>query len=307
MTKSVVYSEYGGPEVLRLVDVEEPQPGPGQVRIAVRAAGVNQIDGKFRSGAMSAMRPVQFPSTPGLEVSGVVDAVGEGVTAWKPGDEVFAQVSGGYTTQVVTAAATVGAKPEGMSWEEAAALPVGVDTVMRVLSELDVKGGETLLIHGAAGGMGTIAVQFAVADGVTVIGTASESNQDYLRSLGAIPIVYGDGLLDRVRAVAPSGVDAVFDCAGAGDIPDSVKLAGGPSRVVTIADPGGAQANGARFSSGFFGRSYFAEGTQKAIHLFSEGKLQMPIWRSLPFSEAAQAHRLSAEGHLRGKIVLTAE
>lgn len=304
MTKSVVYTEYGGPEVLRLVDVDEPRPGPGQVRIAVRAAGVNQLDWKFRSGAMAGMRPVQFPSTPGLEVAGVIDAVGDGVTAWKAGAEVFAQVNGGYSTQVVASAATVGPKPDGMPWEVAASLPVAVDTVMRVLSELDVKSGETLLIHGAAGGMGTVAVQFAVADGVTVIGTASQSNQDYLESLDAIPLVYGDGLVERVRAVAPNGVDAVFDCAGAGVIPDSVKLAGGPARVVTIADPGAAQANGARFSSGYFGRSYFVEGTQKAVHLFSEGKLRMPIWRSLPFSEAAEAQRLSAEGHLRGKIVL---
>lgn len=114
MTRSVVYNEYGGPEVLQLVDVDEPRPGPGQVRIAVRAAGVNQIDGKFRSGAMAGMRPVQFPSTPGLEVAGVIDAVGDDVTAWQAGDEVLAQVNGGYTTQVITSAATVGAKPDGM-------------------------------------------------------------------------------------------------------------------------------------------------------------------------------------------------
>ncbi|GAA0538254.1 NADP-dependent oxidoreductase [Paractinoplanes ferrugineus] len=304
MTEAITFSEYGGPEVLTLVGVDEPVPAPGQVRIAVRAAGVNQLDWKIRSGAMAAVRPVQFPAPLGMEVAGIVDAVGDGVTAWRVGDEVLAQVQAGYATQVLAAAEVTATKPAQMSWEVAAALPVAADTAYRVLDELGVKSGETLLIHGAAGGVGTLATQFAVDLGVTVIGTASDANHDYLRSLGAVPIRYGDGLPARVREAAPQGVDAVLDCAGAGVLADSVEFTGDPARVATIADPIGARGTGTRFSSGFGGRGFFAEGVAQAARLSAAGTLQMPIWRTFALAEVAEAHRASAEGHLRGKIVL---
>ena len=231
--QAVVFEEFGGPEVLAVRDVPEPHAGAGQVRIKVQAAGVNPMDYKIRRGYMQGMFDVAFPATPGLEVAGVVDEAGEGA-AFAVGDEVVGwSATGAYAEYAI--GGNVTRKPEGVTWEQAVGLPVAGETAQRVLDLLGVKSGETILIHGAAGAVGSIAVQLAVAAGLTVVGTASPRNHDFLRSLGATPVEYGDGLVDRVRAAAPQGVDAAFDTAGLGGLPESIALTGGTERVITNA------------------------------------------------------------------------
>jgi NADPH:quinone reductase-like Zn-dependent oxidoreductase len=306
MAKAVAFSGYGGPEVLELIDVEPPSPGPGQALVRVRASGVNAIDWKLRKGLMAAVRPLKFPYVGGIELSGVVEAVGEGVTDVQPGDEVLGPADAAYAEYAVARADHLAKKPAEMSWELAAALPVAAETAQRTLSALAVKAGDTLLIHAAAGGVGSIATQFAVASGVAVVGTASEANHDYLRSLGATPVTYGEGLVQRVRDVAPQGVTAALDASGRGVLPDSVELTGDPQQVVTIADPS-AGAVGARFSSGLASQEdYTPAALARVLDLFRAGTLKLEIWQALPLAEAATAQRASEEGHLRGKAVLLA-
>ena len=234
--KAVVIDEFGDPEVLHVSDRELPEPGTGQVRVRVRAAGVNPVDGKIRSGAAQQMFPTQLPAVLGFDIAGTIDQVGPGIDGLAVGDDVLGFANGGgYAEYALTT--TVVPKPAQLEWAAAAALPVAAETALRVLGLLKVTQGDTVLIHGAAGAVGTVAVQVAVSRGATVIGTASEGNHDYLRELGATPVVYGGGLVDRVRAVAPDGIDAVLDAAGQGALPDSIELRGGTSRIVTIADP----------------------------------------------------------------------
>ncbi|MFD9686119.1 NADP-dependent oxidoreductase [Kitasatospora sp. NPDC059088] len=307
MTKAIAFPRYGDADVLRPIELDLPAPGPGQVRVAVRAVGVNPLDHKVRSGAFDGIIPVTFPAVPGYEVAGVVEAVGAEVTAFAPGDEVFgALMGGGYAEHALLDADQVVAKPATLSWEEAAAIPVAAETAERVLDILGVRSGETLLVHGAAGAVGTLLLQFARARGITVVGTASEANHAYLRELGAIPVTYGEGLAERVRAAAPGGVDRVLDAAGKGVLPLSVELAGSAERVLTIADIPGAQEHGIRFSGGAEGgESYHGRAFAAALALHRAGTLRLPLHRVLPLAEAAQAHRISEDGHVRGKIVLT--
>jgi NADPH:quinone reductase-like Zn-dependent oxidoreductase len=300
-------TEYGPADVLHPLDLPVPEPGPGEVRIRVRASGVNPIDGKLRAGTMAAFRPVQFPYVPGIEAAGVVDAVGPDVTGFQAGDPVMGSATSTYGEYAIALADRLAAKPDTVAWESAAALPVAAETAFRCLKHVDPKSGETLLVHGAAGGVGSMVTTFAVADGVRVIGTASEANHDYLRTLGAIPVVYGEGWPDRVRELAPDGVQAVVDTAGRGVVEDSAKLIGGPDRVVTIADPT-AQKFGVTFSTGVQGaRTYYREGMARALELLASGALTMPLWKVYPLAEAAAAQRESEAGHLRGKIVLVVE
>jgi NADPH:quinone reductase-like Zn-dependent oxidoreductase len=289
--KAIVFDSFGGSDVLRVEEVDVPRPGPGQVRLRVRAAGVNQLDYKIRSGAMRQVFPTTFPATPGIEAAGVVDEVGPEVSGLKPGDEVIAFTDTGAYAEYALAT-VVARKPADLSWDEAAALPVAGETSERVLDLLAVKDGETLLVHGAAGAVGGLAVQLAVNRGAIVIGTASPANHEYLRSLGAVPVAYGDGLAARVRAVAPQGVDAVFDAAGKGALPDSIELRGGTTeRIVTIADPG-ARELGVTFSAGGEPRIVVPE------------QLRITVAQTFPLADAGRAQEQSATGHTRGKLVV---
>ena len=299
--KAVVIDEFGGPGVLHVADRELPEPGAGQVRVRVRAAGVNGIDGTIRSGAAQQMFPTQLPAVLGLEIAGTVDAVGPGVEGLAAGDDVLGFADGGGYAEYALAT-TVAPKPAELGWTEAAALPVAAETALRVLGLLKVTQGDTLLIHGAAGGVGTVAVQLAVARGATVIGTASEANHDHLRELGATPVLYGEGLVDRVRAAAPDGVDAVFDAAGRGALPDSIALRGGTSRIVTIADP-------AAFGLGipFSGEAARDAGDLAEVaRQAGDGRLRVTVAETYSLEEAPAAHEAVATGHGRGKVVLLA-
>lgn len=306
MTKSIAFTEYGSTDVLHLQETPTPEPGPGQVRIAVRAAGVNLLDSKIRAGYMQQVFPVEFPHVPGIEASGLIEAVGAGVEGLTVGDSVFGPtVTGAYAEQALAHADKVTLKPGPLSWEQAASLPVAAETAYRALEFLQLKPGETVLIHNAAGGVGTIAVQLAVARGVKVVGTAGEANHAYLRSLGALPVQYGDGLAERVRAAAPGGVDAALEAAGQEDaLAASVELTGGADRVIAIADPVAAGKLGVRFTSGGADEYRGAPAFEEALALFAAGKLSVAVHATYPLTEAAAAQNASEAGHLTGKIVI---
>jgi NADPH:quinone reductase-like Zn-dependent oxidoreductase len=302
MVKAARFSRFGGPEVLEIVDLPDPHPGPGQVRIAVRAAGVNPSDWKKREGLMDP----ELPQTMGYEAAGVVDELGEGVADVAVGDRVFGLSAEGAAQAELTVLSFYAPIPPSLDFPGAAALPAAIETATRALDQLDVGAGagrgSTLLINGASGSVGSAAVQLAVARGARVIGTASPANHDYLRSLGAEPVAYGQGLAGRVRALAPDGVDAALDVAGSGVLPELIELAGGPEHVVTIADFGGAREHGVRFSSGDAGRAVHALG--EIGELIESGRFSLPVARTFPLAEIAQAHRVGEDGHVRGKLVL---
>ncbi|MFD7495106.1 NADP-dependent oxidoreductase [Streptomyces sp. NPDC059832] len=301
--EAIVFEEFGGPDVLHLVQSPDPHPGPGQIRVRVRAAGVNPLDYKIRRGWMEQMFPTVLPATPGNEFAGAVDEVGDGVTGFVVGDEVLGwTATGAYATLALADTGTVALKPSELSWENAAALPIATETAARVLDELGVGDGDTLLLHGAAGGVGSAGVQLALARGATVIGTASPANHAYLRELGAIPVAYGEGLVDRVREAAPQGVDAVFDAAGQGALPDSIELRGGTTeRIVTIADADAAKY-GVAFSGGGIERA--GERLAENARTAAAGRLTVPVAQTFALGDAAKAQQLSEEGHVRGKLVL---
>src|SRR3954451_7992868 len=272
--RAVVYNEHGGPDVLHVADVEEPHPGAGQVRIAVRAAGVNPVDWKARSGVMRDVMPVDFPAIDGREAAGAVDEVGPDVRGVAVGDEVFGFSVGGAAAEHAVLD-DYARKPAGLAWEEAAALPVAVETSLRVFDVLGGLGeGQTIVVNGAAGGVGVAAAQIARARGAHVIGTASERNHEFLRSLGAEPITYGDGMAERVRALAPDGVDLAFDTAGRGAIPDLIELTGDPAKVATIADFSAAEL-GAKVTGGGDGRAPGA--LEDAAALIEKGEFSLPV------------------------------
>ena len=298
--KAILFDRFGGTDVLHEADIEVPQPGPGQVRVRVRAAGLNALDGKIRSGAMQAAFPTPLPAVPGAELAGVVDALGEGVQDVRVGDEVLGWSDTGSYAQYALAT-TVAPKPAGLDWQHAVALPVAGETAERVLNLLGVAAGETVLMHGAAGAVGTLAVQLATARGARVIATAGPANQDYLTSLGATATVYGEGLVERVRALAPDGVVAVFDLAGKGALEDSITLRGGTERIVTIADFRAHQL-GVTFSQGSPQRSATRLAVLAQDAAAGKGVTTVTAY---PLDQAATAQQVSDAGHVRGKLVLT--
>jgi NADPH:quinone reductase-like Zn-dependent oxidoreductase len=303
MARTVQFSEYGGTDVLRVVDAPELSAARGQVRVAVRAAGINPIDAKILHGYMAEVMPLTLPAGLGSDLAGVVDEVGAGVTEFKVGDEVLgSSLTPALSESALADPANLVIKPADVGWEVAGSVAGAGGTAWAVLNQLDIREGETLLIHAAAGGVGTFAVQLAVARGARVIGTASEANFEYLRSIGAEPVSYGDGLLERVRAIAPQGVDAVLDASGRGEIPLSIELAGGPGRVLTLV----------AFDAADTGIQVFVGGTgdergpalRDIVSLLAKRALTVPIWRTFPLSETGAALDASNAGHLKGKIVV---
>lgn len=301
MSRAVVFDAYGGPEVLRVAEVPAPRPGPGQIRIRVRAAGVNPIDAKVRGGRLDGRFPVAFPQGLGNEFAGVVDQLGAGVTGLPLGAEVFGFTSmAAYADHVLVGVDQVTAKPADLPWATAAALSAVGQTAYHALRILALSQGETLLVHAAAGGVGTVAVQLAVQLGAQVIGTASAANHDYLRSLGVTPVGYGPGLAERVRAIAPGGVDAAFDCVGGDAVPVSLELVADRRRIGTVADETAADRYGVHRIR--YQRS--AETLAELARLHGAGGLALPIARTFALEAAAEAHREIETGHVRGKLVL---
>ena len=286
--RAVQYSSFGGPEVLEIAEVPAPHAGPGQIRIAVAAVGVNPIDWKVRQGLMGG----ELPAGTGYDAAGTVDELGEGVSGVSVGDRVFGQGERGTAAADFAVLTYWAPVPEGTSFVEAAGLTMPVETATRGLDLLGVADGRTVVIDGAAGGVGSAAVQIARLRGARVIGTASEGNHDYLRSLGAEPVVYGDGLADRVRALAPEGVDAAFDVAGGGQLPALIELAGGPDHVLTIADFEHGPALGVKLSGGP-GTEYATQSIVDVVPEIEAGRFTVPPVQTFPLEQIAEAHRVS--------------
>lgn len=302
--KAAAFVEPGGPDVLRLMEVDTPQAGVGQVRVRVKAAGVQPFDCAVRAGWTPPGAPPGFPRIPGNEFAGVIDEVGEGVAGVAVGDEVLGfDLLNAYAEYLVVPGEHVVAKPAGMPWEVAGGFSAAAQTAHIALREVGVGKGETVLIHGAAGAVGTVAVQLAVEWGATVVGTASEANHDYLRSLGAIPIAYGEGLLERVRAVAPDGVHAAVDGAGGDALAVSLAVVPDRVRILTLVEHGKAKDLGIRVTPGLRSAARLAELTE----LYRRGKLRIHVRKAFPLERAAAAHRDVETGHGRGKVVITVE
>lgn len=294
--KKVSFAEFGGPDVLRVIDAEEPHAGPARIRVAVRAAGVNPADWRIREGQVLAAHPTELPAGVGLDAAGVVDEVGEGVDGVEVGDRVFGEGAGTYAEFAVLWAWA--RMPEGLTFEEAAGYPSVVETALRLLRESGVRAGQTLLVSGASGGVGSAVLQIARDRGIKVIGTAGAANQDYVRGLGALATTYGEGLVERVRRLGP--VDAALDLAGSGVLPELVELTGDPGKVLSIADLGAPEL-GVRFS-GVAGS--MPDALAEAVGLIARGKLHIPVDTSYTLAEAAAAHADSQAGHTRGRRVI---
>jgi NADPH:quinone reductase-like Zn-dependent oxidoreductase len=297
--RALQFNEYGKPDVLTWADAPEPHAGAGQVRIAVKAASVNPADWKKLGGMMSGGKPLNGTGYLGYDAAGVVDEVGEGVTGVSIGDEVFGRGANTQAEYAVLSAWTV--KSPSVDWAVAAAAGVAGETSERALRLLGAKAGDTLFIDGGAGGVGAVAVQMALARGIRVIASAGEGNQDYLREIGAIPVLYGDGVADRVRAAAGGPVDEVFDVAGKTPIDELVSLVSEPSRVLSIANFSAAEA-GAKVTGGS-GDSKPGEALAEVADLLAQNKVVIKV-QTFPFDRAAEAYRISEAGHVRGKLVL---
>lgn len=311
MARVVVATGFGGPEVLAVVNQDVAVPGADEVRIAVRAAGINPVDWKRYSGMMGT--DARLPMRLGFEAAGVVtDVGGEAVGPAgrvSVGDEVIAfRIDGGYGEEVVVPASAVVPKPAAMGWEAAGGLMLAGVTAVHALTATAVSADETVLVHAAAGGVGLMAVQVAVARGAHVIGTASEGNHAYLRELGAEPTTYGEGLANRVRALAPDGVDAAIDCVGTDEAVDvSLELVADRDRIASIAAfPRGAEV-GIKVLGGGPGADPGTDVRNAArlqlTALVEQGKLEVRA-RSFELDEVAEAHREGQAGHVTGKLVL---
>ncbi|MFC4150526.1 NADP-dependent oxidoreductase [Micromonospora mangrovi] len=305
--KAIAIDAYGPADALTLRELPDPPVGPDTVLVRVRAAGVNPVDWKVREGHLAGAMPTHFPLVPGWDAAGVVEAVGPAVTGFAVGDEVIGYVRrddvqhGTYAELVPAPERTLADKPVRASWAEAGGLPLAGLTAYQALQSARTGAGDTVLVHGAAGGVGHLAVQVARALGADrVIGTASEANHDFVRSLGAEPVSYGDGLLDRVRAVAPDGVDVALDLFGGEALDVSAELLTRPARLVSTADPEHVTRLGGSY---LFVKPSTADLSMLA-GLVDAGRLTVHVARTFPLAEAGPAQQLVAEGHVRGKVVL---
>lgn len=305
--KAIILTQYGGPDDLAVADRPDPKVAPGEVLVRVKAAGINPVDWKLAAGGLDALIEARFPLIPGWDVAGVVESVGVDVDEYAVGDEVIGYVRkdhaelGSYAELVSANVRLLAPKPAALDWVQAAGLPLAGLTAYQALRRLGVGSGDTVLVHAAAGGVGALGVQLARALGARVIGTASERNHPFLSRLGAEPVEYGEGLADRVRALAPEGVDATVDFVGGQEAVDvSQQVTKDATRVASIADPGVAD----------YGGRYMwvrprAEDLAELGGLADAGKLSVHVDRTYPLAEAAVAWRVSQAGNVRGKLVLT--
>lgn len=302
--RAMTYSEYGDNDVLELRELPTPKVGPGQILVRVTRAAINPVDWKVMSGALDEMIDAHFPVVPGWDMAGTVERLGPDVPEFAVGDRVAAYarkmvVSGGTFAEYVVIPAEFAAKiPEGVDDETAAALPLAGLTAKRVVEALTQGEDDTVLIHAASGGVGHLATQLAVNLGAQVVGTCSKANFDKVRALGATPVEYGDGLVDRVRDIAPGGVDAVADLVG-GVLEQTLELLDGAGRHVSIADPQAAEKGGR-----WLWVRPDGDGLAELLAQVAAGKLTVDIDRVLPLGEVAEGFRLSSEGEANGKIVV---
>ncbi|MEU9985142.1 NADP-dependent oxidoreductase [Streptomyces sp. NPDC050856] len=300
--KAAAASTFGPPDVLRIHELDTPDAGPGEVRVRVKVAGVQPFDAAIRRGWAPPFLAAQPPAVPGNEFAGVVDQIGDRVTGVEPGTEVIGfSTLNAYAEYVVVPADQIVPKPADMPWRVAGGFSGNGQGAHLALSHMGVGKGDTVLINAAAGALGTFAVQLALKWGADrVIGTASEENHDYLRSLGAVPVTYGEGLVERVRAVAPDGVDAALDAAGPEALRASAELVKDRKRIRTMLSFDEARELGIPL----FGPGRSQSRLQSLVDLYNEGGITLHIRGAYPLAEAAEAHRAVERGHGRGKIVI---
>jgi NADPH:quinone reductase-like Zn-dependent oxidoreductase len=300
----MTYQQYGDPEILELSELPMPKVAPGEVLIRVRSAAVNPVDWKLMAGYLDGVMQAFFPAVPGWDVAGVVETVGFDTPEFQPGEEVISYArkdfvhDGTFAELISVPARSVARKPAAADWDQAAGLPLAGLTAYQLLTRLHTEQGDVVLIHAAAGGVGALGAQIALAKGARVIGTASEGNHEFLRSLGVEPVAYGEGLVERVRALAPDGVDVVADFVG--DVLQStLEVLAHGARHGSIADASVVDAGGIYM----WVRPDGAD-LQVLAELVDAGKLTVPIARSFPLEQAADALRLNQTGHARGKIAI---
>jgi NADPH:quinone reductase-like Zn-dependent oxidoreductase len=303
MPKAVRFEEYGGVDVLNVVQVPMPEPGPGQVLVQVKAAGINPGEAKIREGLLHSRWPATFPSGQGSDLAGVVARAGQGVTGFTPGDEVI-----GYTDNrssqaeyVLVEVANLTAKPAGVPWQVAGALFVAGATAWAAVRAVALTADDTVVVSGAAGGVGSVTVQLARRAGATVIGLASPAGHEWLAGHGVIPVSYGDGVAGRIRQAAAK-VDAFIDTVGADYVELALELGVEPSRIDTIVRFDAVQQYGVKAEGNAAGAS--AAVVAELAGLIDAGELEIPIAATFPLDRVRDAFRLLAEGHVHGKIVL---
>ncbi|ROS73628.1 NADP-dependent oxidoreductase [Cellulomonas sp. PhB143] len=304
--RAITYSTYGHADVLELTEQPTPKVGPDSVLVRVKAASVNPVDWKVREGYLDAIMDVDFPVVPGWDVAGVVEQVGLDTPELQVGDEVFGYVRkdvlhGGTFAEYVSAPVrTLATKPASLSFEEAAAVPLAGLTAYQTIARTGVREGQTVLVHAAAGGVGSFAVQIAAARGARVIGTASEANHDYVRALGAEPVAYGDGLAERVRALAPEGVDVVLDYVGGEALATTKDVLADGGTVASITEAAARDELGGVYAWVRPSSGDLAE----VARLIDAGSVRVEVAEVFELADAADAHRASESGHVRGKVVV---
>ncbi len=301
--KAVRFDQYGGVDVLRLDEVPRPEPGPGQVLVQVKAAGINPGEAKIRDGMLASRFPATFPSGEGSDFAGIVTQAGPGVTGFAAGDEVigFTNSRASHAEYVLADAANLTAKPPAVPWEAAGSLFVAGATAYAAVRAVSLAEGDTVVVSGAAGGVGSIAVQLASLAGATVIGLASKANHDWLAAHGVVPVSYGDGVADRIREAA-SRVDAFIDTFGAGYVELALELGVQPARIDTIADFAAVEKYGVKAEGSAAGAS--ATVLAELAERIAAGQLEVPITATFPLAQVREAYELLSTGHIHGKIVL---
>jgi NADPH:quinone reductase-like Zn-dependent oxidoreductase len=302
--KAVRFDDYGDIDVLKVVEVPDPVPGDDEVLVRVTAAGINPGEAAIRKGAMRDRFPAKFPSGEGSDLAGVVEQIGRAVDRWQPGDEVtgFTNNRASHAELVIVEPRNLAPRPEAVPWDSAGALAVAGGTAWAAVRAIAASAGDVIVVSGAAGGVGTIAVQLARNNGATVIGLASEPHHDWLRHHGATPVNYGQGVAQRIQAAAEGGVDGLIDTFGSGYVDLAIDLGVKPERIDTIADFQGALQHGAKTDGSAAGMS--APVLAELTHLIADGKLEIPIAATYPLGQVRDAYRELEQRHTLGKIVL---
>ena len=304
MARAVQFDQYGGIDVLQVVDVPDPVPGPGEVLVRVKAASINPGEGKIREGMLHSRFPATFPSGEGSDLAGIVEGVGVDVTAVGIGDEVigYSDHRDSHAELVVVGADHLTARPPSVPWEVAGSLCVAGATAWAAVRAVSLSDGDTVVVAGAAGGVGVFAVQLAAVAGATVIGLAGESKHGWLRSHDVVPVLYGDGVEDRIRAAAPDGVDAFLDLVGGGYVELALALGVAPDRIDTIADFEAVSEHGVKGDGSAAGTS--AATLAELAADVADGSLEVPIAATYPLDRVRDAYTELEQGHTLGKIVL---
>lgn len=304
MPRAVKFDHYGGLEVLQVVEVERPTPGPGRALVRVKAAGINPGESLIRKGVFAERWPATFPSGQGSDFAGVVEQIGPNVSSVAAGDEVagFTDERASQAEFVVAEAANLAPKPPNVSWEQAGGLFVAGTTAFAAVRAVELKAGDTVVVSGAAGGVGSIAVQLARNTGAKVIGLAGEANQKWLSDHGVIPVLYGDGVEERIRKASDGKIDALIDTFGGGYVEMAIKLGVPPNRINTVIDFAAAEKYGVKTDGSFAAANAAVLG--ELLQLIAEGRLEIPVAKVYPLSEVREAYRDLEQRHTRGKIVL---